>query len=182
MTSDHKRLLDPTTLVNAAAEIAAVAEREGIRVVLIGGLALQHYGSDRLTGDVDFAAEAILSALPGGPALSFGGVQTETSEGVPVDLVVRDDDYRALYEEAIVNAVRVEDLATPIVTPEYLAAMKMAAARDRDEIDLQFLLRNRVVDIPKARKIVHRHLGPFAAQEFDRVVEEVEWKRHRDGK
>ena len=180
MTSHHRRLLDPVTLENAAAEVGAVAEREGVRVALIGGLALQRYGSDRLTGDIDFAADAVLAGLPGGPALSFGGVQTRTPSGVPVDLIVREDDYRALYEEAIAQAVRVPGLPVPLATAEHLAAMKMAAARDRDELDLQFLLRARAVDVARARQIIYRHLGPFAAQEFDRVVEEVEWKRHRD--
>lgn len=182
MTSNHKRFLDPKQLENAVAEVAALAEREGIRVVLIGGFALQYYGSDRLTGDVDFAADGVLAGLPAGKALSFGGVQTQTAGGIPVDLVVRDDDYRALYEEAINKATRVEGLGVPLVLPEYLAAMKMAAARDRDALDLEFLLRARVVEQVKARQIIYRHLGPYAAQEFDRVVDEVEWKRYRDNK
>ena len=182
MTNNRKRFLSPVELAGAAAEIGALAAREGVRIVLIGGFALQHYGSDRLTGDLDFAADAALAGLPPGKALSFGGVQTESSSGVPVDFIVRDDDYRALYEEAIDRAVKVDGLAVPLATPEYLAAMKMAAARDRDVIDLEFLLRMRAVNAAKAREIIYRHLGPYAAQEFDRVVDEVEWKRHRDEK
>lgn len=182
MTGYEKRFLDPKQLELAVREVSALARQEGIRIALIGGFALQYYGSDRLTGGVDFAAERMLAGLPGGKALSFGGVQTQTSSGIPVDLVVREDDYRALYEEAISKAVTVEELGVPLVLPEYLAAMKMAAARDRDSLDLEFLVRARVFEPPKARQVIYRHLGPYAAQEFDRIVDEVEWKRHRDGR
>ena len=182
MTNYQKRFLDPKQLESAAAEVGALAKQEGVRVALIGGFALQHYGSDRLTGDIDFAAASILNGLPGGPPLSFGGVQTTSPSGVPVDLVVREDDYRGLYEEALEKAVQVEGLPVLLVLPEYLAAMKMAAARDRDLLDLEFLLRARAVDAAKARHIIYRHLGPYAAQELDRLVDEVEWKRHRDEK
>ena len=76
MTNYQKRFLDPKQLESAAAEVGALAKQEGVRVALIGGFALQHYGSDRLTGDIDFAADSVLEGLPSGPPLSFGGVQT----------------------------------------------------------------------------------------------------------
>ncbi|MBI2571376.1 MAG: hypothetical protein HYV63_30585 [Candidatus Schekmanbacteria bacterium] len=180
MTGRSKRFLDPAQLHAAVAEVGAIAAREGVRVALIGGLALQYFGSDRLTGDVDFAAEAMLEGLPRGTPLSFGGVQTTAPSGVPAALIVRDDDYEELYNEAIAGAVHVQELPVPLVRPEYLAAMKMAAARDRDTLDLEFLLRAGVVDVSRARQIIYRHLGPYAARELDRIVDEVEWKRSRE--
>ena len=59
--------------------------------------------------------------------LSFGST-TLTSEGCPVDVVVRDDDYRACTR-------RWRKLATRVChargDPELLAAMNMAAGRDK---------------------------------------------------
>jgi hypothetical protein len=51
-----------------------------VRIALLGGFALQQYGSDRLTGDIDIAAPEVLDGLPAGKALTFGGVQTTTSQ------------------------------------------------------------------------------------------------------
>lgn len=178
--SGPKRFLDPQQLAAAVAEVGAIAAAEDVRIILIGGFAMVHYGSDRLTGDVDFAATAVPGGLPGGPPLSFGGIHTTSPSGVPVDLVVRDDDYRSLYEEAIERAVLVPELPVALVSAAHLAAMKMVAARDRDTLDLEFLIRTGALDLPATRAVIRAHLGAYAADEFDRLVDEVEWKRHRD--
>ncbi len=171
------RFLSPEVLLAGVAEVAALAKREDVRVVLVGGLAMQHYGSDRLTGDLDFAAASALRSLAVLRPLSFGGVQATTPSGVPVDIIVRDDDYRALYEEVVAISPLVRALGVRVVRPEHLVAMKMAAARDKDVLDMKFLLGVKgLVDGAKARTIVRRHLGPYAAQEFDRVVDAVAWE------
>ena len=174
-----KRFLDPAMLAQALAQVAELAKSEGVRIALLGGFALQHYGSDRLTGDIDVAAEERVHGLPRGTPLSFGGEQTEAPNGVPVDVVVRDDDYAPLYEEALERAPRVRGVPVPVVRPEYLAAMKMVAGRARDTADLEFLLTSGTADPAKTRKIIKKHLGPYAAQEFDRIVDETAWKASR---
>lgn len=175
----QKKFLDPALLGEAVEQIGALARRERIRVVLIGGFALQLYGSDRLTGDVDFAATERIDALPHGKPLSFGGEQTEAPNGVPVDLVLRDDDYASLYEEAIERAKKMPGIAVPVVCPEHLTAMKMVAGRGRDEADLAFLIVSEIVNPTKARRVIRQHLGPYAAGEFDRLVDEVRWRASR---
>jgi hypothetical protein len=141
---------------------------------------MQHYGSDRLTGDLDFAAADVLRSLPVIRPLTFGGVQTTTPGGVPVDLIVRDDDYQSLYEEIVSISPMVPELGVRVVPPTHLAATKMAAGRDKDTLDLKFLLaEDGLVDLQRARAVIRRHLGPYAAQEFDRVVDEVAWEKHR---
>lgn len=176
MTGKSKQFLDPAQLGEALAQVAQLAAKEGVRIALLGGFALQHYGSDRLTGDIDLVAESRLQGLPAGTALSFGGEQTEAPNGVPVDLLLRDDDFAPLYEEALAHARTVDELPAPIVAREYLAAMKMVAGRPRDAMDLEFLILRAGMDRAKARKIIKRHLGPFAARELDRLVAELEWK------
>jgi hypothetical protein len=159
--------------------VAAIARDEGVRVALLGGYALQLYGSPRLTGDIDVVADDAIDALPEGKALSFGGFQTFAPNGVPVDLVLRDDDYAALYEEALARAAEIPEAPMPVVQPEYLAAMKMVAGRARDAADLEWLVVSDAADLVETRRIVRRHLGPYAAQEFDRIVEEARWKASR---
>jgi hypothetical protein len=172
------KFLSPEVLLAGVAEVASLAKQERIRVVLVGGLAMQHYGSDRLTGDLDFAAAEALRSLAVIRPLTFGGVQATTPGGVPVEIIVRDDDYQALYEEVVALSPLVRELGVRVARPEHLVALKMAAARDKDVLDMKFLLGvEGLVDGGKARAIVRRHLGPYAAQEFDRVVDEVAWER-----
>ena len=176
MTGRSKRFLAPETLDEAAREVALLAHDERVPVALIGGYALQLYGSTRLTGDVDVVAGQIIEALPDGEPLSFGGIQTESPNGVPIDLVLRDDDYAKLYEEALVRAVDLQDAPMPVVRLEYLAAMKMGAGRARDEADLEWIILRSGVDLPETRRIVRKYLGTYAAREFDHIVEEARWK------
>ena len=87
------------------AELAhVVGEREGLRVAVAGGLAMILYGSPRLTKDVDVVSRGVPPApaeLTRGEPLSFGGYTFGTPMGIDLDWIVRDDDYRALYEEAL---------------------------------------------------------------------------------
>lgn len=178
-----RKLLDPAKLEEAALQVAALAAGSGIRVALLGGMAMQIYGSDRLTGDIDFVADAVLADLPKGKPLSFGGEQTRTRSGVPVDLIVRDDEFQRLYEDALSSAPKLRGpgplAGIRIVSPEYLAAMKMLAGRRRDHDDLEFLILHKL-DTVKARKIIAKHLGPFAAREFDANVLETRWAAKRE--
>jgi hypothetical protein len=181
MTGRAKRFLAPETLDEAVRELAVLAHANHVSIALIGGYALQLYGSSRLTGDVDVVADALIRGLPTGKPLSFGGVQTAAPNGVPVDLVLRDDDYRALYDEALENAV---ELDTPlrVVRLEYIVAMKMVAGRARDEADLEWIILESDIGrgrLSAARSIIHRHLGPYAVREFDRLVDQVEWQASR---
>jgi hypothetical protein len=60
-----------------------------------------------------------------------------------------------------------------------LLATKMAAARDKDLLDVKFLVGSGVVDLKAARQIVREHLGEYAARELDAMVAEVEWRKGR---
>jgi hypothetical protein len=180
MTSGRsRRFLAPEVLDEAVRELAAMAKDEGVSVALIGGYALQIYGSPRLTGDIDLVADAVIDALAPGEPLSFGGFQTEAPNGVPVDFVRRDDDYAPLYEEALSRATPLPDaidLHVRVVRIEYIAAMKMVAGRARDHADLEWIILRSGADLPKTRRIVKQYLGAYAAQEFDRIVEQARWK------
>jgi hypothetical protein len=179
MTSQTKKFLSPEQLALALAEIAEIAHHEGIAPVLIGGFAMQLYGSDRLTGDLDVAAATPISALPTEKTLSFGGQRTTAPSGVPVDVVVRDDELNELYNAAIDSAMNMQGVPVPVVSPDYLAAIKMAARRDRDTADLEFLILSDQLDLPHVRRIVKHHLGWYAAEEFDLIVDEARWKHER---
>ncbi len=148
-------------------------------MALVGGVAMQAYGSDRLTKAIDFVASGPIDALPFREELSFGGARSQAENGVEVDLILRRDEYAALYAEALENARPVGDLPTRVVTAEYLVALKMAAARDKDELDLEWLLGRPGLDRKQARAIVARHLGEHAARELDALIAEVDWRGSR---
>ena len=113
--------------------------------------------------------------------LPFGGQKIEMPSGVPVDLIVREDEYKGLYEEALRSAICTED-GQPIVRPEYLAAMKFAARRPKDNADLIFLLQQPdLLDRKLVREVVYRMVGGrFAAEEFDSVVAEADFLQSKE--
>jgi hypothetical protein len=180
MTYTKNKFLAPEKLDQAAQQIAALAKNEGASVALIGGYALQLYGSDRLTGDIDVIGDhRAENMLPRGKPLSFGRVQTRAPNGVPVDLVVRDDVYAGLYEEALNKAARMRGVPMLVARPEHIAAMKLAAGRARDMADLEWLILTGTTDAKKTHVVFRRTLGAYAAQEWDRLVEEVKWRASR---
>ena len=173
------RFLDPKAMEEAILEVAEMARHEQTRVVLIGGAAMAFYGSDRLTIDVDFASLAHLSELTIVRPLSFGGYAGRSRSGHPVDIIIRCDEYAPLYAEAIDRAVYA-GLPVPVVDPDHLAALKMAAGREKDELDLKTLIRLGVLNHHKTRRIVKTHLGEYAARTLDSLCEEVAWLKSRE--
>lgn len=178
---NRKRFLAPEVLETAARAISSEAKSQDIKVALLGGFAMQYYGSPRLTGDVDFVSSDRLSGsdiLKRVKRLSVGGDRFLAIGEVPSDVVFREDEYALLYEEALASSADT-GMGFRVVTPEYLAAMKMAARRAKDELDLLWLLSQPgLVDINKARSIVHKHVGGrFGVDEFNSVLREAEWRR-----
>jgi hypothetical protein len=173
------KYLDPREIDETLAEVAKIARRENVDVAVVGGVAMMVYGSDRLTKDVDVAAvDEYLPGLVEVRRLSFGGAVVRTPRGREFDLIVREDEYRELYNVAV-DSARDEGLPLRVVAPEYLLALKMAAARDKDVLDVRFLLGSGVVDLKAARLIVREHLGEYAARELDAMAAEVEWRKSR---
>ena len=177
MMMKRVKFLDPGEIDATVAEVAKAAE--GSEMALIGGVAMMLYGSDRMTKDVDVAACIIPPSLVPVKRLSVGGSVCKTPGGRLVDVVVREDDYMALYQEAIFHA---HDLGLPllVVEPEYLAVLKMAAAREKDVLDLKTLIGLGVLDVSRLVKIVREHLGVYAVREPKSVFAEVEWEKSRD--
>lgn len=172
------KFLDASDIGRGIAEVGELAILSGVRIALAGGAAMQLLGSDRLTKDVDFVANGIVP-LARPKKLPFGGVSGKTAGGVPVDVIVRDDDYQALYQAAVRTAQRRASVSMLVVRPEYLVAMKMVAARPKDEQDLMFLLTSPHVDLAKAKQVVRADLGAFAADELDRLIDEAQWQATR---
>lgn len=173
--------LDHDTMERGAVELHTLARDQDVKAVLIGGSALHYFGSPRLTADVDFAATDYLPGLTRGSPLSFGGEKLVSSGGVPVDWVVRDDDYRDLYEAAVHDPLSSKDLApVSVARPEYLLVMKMVADRGKDQADVEWLLVHELVDVAHTRRIVRRHLGAYALRDLESLEREAEWKKEKD--
>jgi hypothetical protein len=180
-----KRITKPQSFPSFEKLIAAATEicDHCDEVVIVGGLAMQFWGSPRLTADVDLAATEVPTDIDGrltfGAELSFGGVRTVASNQVPVDVIVRDDEWSDLYEEAIDHAEDVDGAPAPVVSPEYLVAMKMVAGRPKDEQDVRFLvlLDDDAFDMKECEEIVRDFLGAYAVKELRAIVEEAKWRK-----
>ena len=182
--SRARQALAPLLLEEAAALIGDVADRQRTKVALVGGFALQYFGSPRLTGDVDVVAASALEGLEPTHKLSFGGQKTTVlSKGhptvgtnvlVPVDVIVRNDDFADLYAAALDHTVD-KGAPLPIVEPEYIALMKMEARRRKDEDDLVFLIAHDVLDIEKTERLVRKYFGAYAIRDFRSYIREARW-------
>lgn len=171
-----------TDQINNTTKLVVEQWRVGGRIALIGGAALNFYGSDRFTKDVDFIADdttpaddaADLKRISG---LSFGGSRYMAPDQVPVDVIVREDQNASLYGEALDRAEPTDE-GFLIVTPEYLAAMKYQAMRGKDEIDLLWMLAQKgLVNAKKAEAVIREHCGGHrAAKEFRLMVKEATWR------
>ena len=173
-----RRILSHEALVDT---LDALREEEGgAELVVAGGLAMQSYGSDRLTADLDLLASTVPALVfnyaKKPTKLSFGGVRFE-ADGVPVDIIVRNDELCPLYEEAHRQGVRNMKIGRGIVPMEYLAVIKMAAGRAKDMLDLTFLLTHPRLKYPKTREIAVKYLGWYAGKELDSLLAEAKWKK-----
>ncbi len=176
----RKKFLSTEVLDRIANEMTRRARQQGINVAVAGGLAMQIYGSDRLTMDVDFVADRKIEGLPVQGEITFGGDKLLSPDGVPVDWIVREDGYAPLYEEALLKAEEVEGQEYKVVTLPYLAAMKLVAGRPKDELDLMGVLVSDDLDVEETRGIILKHLGQYAADDFGSRVAEAKWRKESE--
>lgn len=163
-------------LLDAAKRVGSRAETPTDSPAIVGGLAMQIWGSPRLTADIDVIADDDLGYE--GEPLTFGGVRTREG-GVKLDVIVRSDEWEDLYAGALKEAVEVEGVPMPVVTPEFLVAMKMVAGRPKDEIDVRYLVLLKDFDTARAERIARDYLGPYGVKELRAITAEAEWRRSR---
>jgi hypothetical protein len=163
-----------------AESIIASAEAEGQKAAVLGGFAMQLYGSQRLTSDLDFVADEAPRFTEGVGTISFGGVKFVSPGGIPVDWIVREDEHAHLYADALENAVVLDNI--PTVTPEHLAVIKLSTGRPKDYDDLMYLLQEEgLVDVARARRIAYQYLGgKFAADEFNSALLEARIRKESE--
>ena len=151
-------VIDTESASQAVEIISSLAEENGVNWALVGGLAMNLYGSNRLTKDINVIADKPLpieqSRIVG--KLKQGGERfnAETDKTVvSVDWIIRNDVFKSMFNEALKSAVRINDVQ--ILTPEWLVILKFIAARFKDQEDAVFLLsRNGLVD----RKLIKEHI------------------------
>ena len=171
-------MLSSSEMLAGIREFSEIAAKDGVDVALCGGAAMHAYGGDRLTSDIDFIASRGMPSLQVCSPLTFGGAACSTPSGIPVDVIVRDDEYADLYAEALAQARAIPGMPVKVVRAGYLVAMKLVAGREKDHLDLHYIL-TAAIDYKLARNIVKKHLGLYAAEELDGMREEARWMKGR---
>jgi hypothetical protein len=172
--------------LDALEELAKLARRTGIRYAIAGGIAMHLYGFTRATTGVDVVADDVLDIDPE-RELSFGGESYLVRVGkrdIPVDWIVRDDDYAEWYAKAL-DASMDSGVGHPIIAPEWMVALKFFAGRGKDHLDLLWLLRQEgLVDRDDVRRIIVEVMGKkYAAvplRDLDALFLEADVMRQRD--
>ena len=133
-------LLDDESATEAIKTVAEISRINEVSWALVGGLAMAVYGSDRNTKDIDIIADKLLP-LENKGLLRQGGerylIKTHKKE-VAVDWIIRNDEFKKLFQVALNEAVRINDV--PILTPEWLVILKFIAGRFKDQEDAVYLL------------------------------------------
>jgi hypothetical protein len=167
------KFIDPEQINRLIDLVSKASEKYGLSTALVGGVAMQVYGSDRLTKDLDIVSDQPIpdpSPLKRTGPLHFGGDAYQAPDGSKLDVIVRNDEFTALYQEALANAITTPE-GIPIVTPEYLAAMKLGAGTDKHLLDLKWLIKQPdLLDVKKAENIVYRTMGGKFAQDIFRKI------------
>lgn len=180
---------DPTPSAHFACEVLTEA---GVPFALIGRVAmwaLMPPETHEFTKDVDFAVpasaiEPLKTALSKRGVvprdLSIGGLAVRKGE-LRVDFIHRSEGgLDSLFEEAIAQAqkgetrAKVAGIELPVVTPEYLVALKVVSAELRDQQDAISMLRVLPeIDIQRTRRIIFHHGGPGSANLFDTLARQA---------
>ena len=175
------KTFDPNPSLKYA--LLLLAEARIKKFALIGKLAmwvhLEDESQHQYTKDVDFAI--ILSdtkkieELVNSKNLNFtqwqiGGIGLR-EQGINIDFIDRRlHGVTSLFNEAIENTsteVSVEEETIPVVSLEYLVAMKAVSGEPKDENDLRILLSLEKLNYAKAKEIVVKHLGPITGERLD---------------
>lgn len=160
MTKIEFGLLDDESATKAIEAVSEIAEQHKIDWALAGGLAVILYGSDRLTKDVDIIATRILPLESEG-ILVQGGERyriATKNQAVAVDWIVRKDEAKIFYQNALKDAATIDDL--PILTPEWLVILKYIAGRFKDQEDCVYLLSKKgLVNRKKIKELVRKAGG-----------------------
>ena len=133
-------LLDKESATEAIKTVAEISKTNEVNWALVGGLAMAIYGSDRNTKDIDIIADKLLP-LENKGLLRQGGERyliKTTKKEVAVDWIIRNDEFKHLFQVALNEAVKINDV--PILTPEWLVILKFIAGRFKDQEDAVFLL------------------------------------------
>jgi hypothetical protein len=156
-------VIDEDSALQTLAFVGKLAEENGISWALVDGLAMNFYGSDRLTKDIDVIAFKRLP-LPSEKVvgqLRQGGerFRAETDrKAVSVAWIIRNDEFKALFQEALAEAVKINDI--PILTPEWLVILKFIAGRFKDQEDAVYLLsRKELVNREVIKEKIIKHFG-----------------------
>jgi len=152
--------------LEAALVIVEHARKQGIQWALAGGIAMHLYGYLRATQDVDMLASSVLG-IESDRKLSFGGESYPVRIGerkILVDVIVRDDFFRNIYDAALRDAQTIED-GWRIVTPEWMTVLKYLAGRGKDQMDLLWLLQQPgLVDRGKVSQLLEGATDKTAAE------------------
>lgn len=151
--------------------VAFFGERQ-LRFAVIGGVAMQSYGSGRLTADLDFVVERSAQSEILAYAESIGYETLHASEGysnhVHPDLQFGRLDFvyvtEATAQKLFASAKQLDVLGSllPIPSPEVLIAMKLQAMRNdasrlwSDLADIELLMRCEGIDVSEVERQFRR--------------------------
>ena len=149
----------PSAASSTLADLARALESLGLRWYLFSAQAAIHYGSPRVTADVDVTVElaaasaatlvASLRAVGIEPRLEFDEVfiararvlpMIHVATGMGVDVVIAGPGPEQMFLERA-RQIRFDDVTVPIASPNDIVVMKMLAGRPKDLEDVMGILR-----------------------------------------
>lgn len=189
MCEDNPMSRATAGLTAAFRDIVAIAERAGVRIVVVGAFARNVYLRPRMTDDADFlvrdvedlrkllAAASERFAVPAVPELICMIRHKQT--GAKVDLIVAEYPFEF---EGIdqARASPVHRTTAWVIPPEHLTAMKVDAASDPNRMEdfgeAARLIKAGVADEARVSALVRRDL-PAAVPTLEAILRAIERAR-----
>ena len=149
------------------------------KVALVGGLAMQLYGSTRLTADIDVVVHDAYEVPPKAELLNIGCFSTKHAKSTwtssSVTMTGRVSTKKPASEQRPcprrIPHVLGRDFRTP---PRH-----EDGGRSKDELDARYLALMPGLNHAKAKAIIREHLGRYAVDDLKRLIEEAKWRRGR---
>ena len=212
MTMSKRPTTTELMIARTLTDALAQARARGLEPALAGSLAAQMLGAGTGLSEM---VELLVAQEPPGVRSSPGGAATANADDTSDRSDVRhggDGDRDAggdggdrsdetgtatlcwlaevgpwadLRRNARQAAVRATDLPVAVVPAKWLIALLMVSRRSDAVRAAVALLATGSVDVDGTREVVRSHLGPYAVDDFDALLQEAEWQamceRYRAG-
>lgn len=156
-------------LVRSLDSLAEISAKRLKNWAISGQLALQHHGAATTITELEVVANAVPAGAVEATRIGEDGHRWTPEGGLPIVWRVREDHYAGLWAACLAEASG----TPPVVSSAALVALLLMSRAHRPEL-LALLIADHM-NFDEARTFVGGHLGPYALDDLEGVMQDAEW-------